>query len=71
MRAIEVQAVSVKSLSTSSTLRAKRCAVRIAWAEEHSRFTELSEVCAIRGLQAVRSKVQAQELSALSWGRWA
>ncbi len=41
--------------------------VRVAWAEDGSRFTELFEAYAIQVLQAVRSKVQAQWLTALSW----
>lgn len=41
--------------------------VRVAWAEDSSRFTELFEAFAIQVLQAVRSKVQAQGLTALSW----
>ena len=41
--------------------------VRVAWAEDGSRFTELFEAYAIQVLQAVRSKVQAQRLTALSW----
>ena len=41
--------------------------VRVAWAEEASRFTELFEAFAVQVLQAVRSKVQAQWLTALSW----
>lgn len=47
-----------------------RCGVKqvhVAWAEDRSRFTELFEAYAIRVLQAVRSKVQAQSLTALSW----
>lgn len=41
--------------------------VRVAWAQDRSRFTELFEVFAIQVLKAVRSKVQAQWLTALSW----
>ena len=41
--------------------------IRVAWAEDGSRFTELFEAFAIQVLQAVRSKVQAQWLTALSW----
>lgn len=41
--------------------------VRVAWAEDSSRFTELFEAFAIQVLKAVRSKVQAQGLTALSW----
>lgn len=41
--------------------------VRVAWAEDASRFTELFEAFAIQVLQAVRSKVQAQGLTSLSW----
>jgi len=41
--------------------------VRVAWAEDASRFTELFEAFAIQVLQAVRSKVQAQGLTELSW----
>ncbi len=41
--------------------------VRVAWAEDGSRFTELFEAFAIQVLKAVRSKVQAQWLTALSW----
>ncbi|MGH9608478.1 MAG: ISL3 family transposase [Bryobacteraceae bacterium] len=47
-----------------------RCGVkqmRVAWAEERSRFTELFEAYTICALQAARSKVQAQRLTALSW----
>ncbi len=41
--------------------------VRVAWAEDGSRFTELFEAFTIQVLKAVRSKVQAQWLTALSW----
>lgn len=41
--------------------------VRVAWAEDASRFTELFEAFAIQVLKAVRSKVQAQSLTELSW----
>ncbi len=41
--------------------------VRVAWAEDASRFTELFEAFGIQVLRAVRSKVQAQSLTALSW----
>lgn len=41
--------------------------VRVAWAEDGSRFTELFEAFAIQVLKAVRSKVQAQWLTSLSW----
>lgn len=41
--------------------------VRVAWAEDGSRFTELFEAFAIQVLKAVRSKVQAQWLTHLSW----
>jgi transposase len=41
--------------------------VRVAWAEDASRFTELFEAFAIQVLKAVRSKVQAQGLTELSW----
>jgi transposase len=41
--------------------------VRVAWAEDSSRFTELFEAFAVQVLKAVRSKVQAQSLTALSW----
>ena len=41
--------------------------VRVAWAEDQSRFTELFEAFAIQVLKAVRSKVQAQSLTDLSW----
>lgn len=41
--------------------------VRVAWAEDGSRFTELFEAFAIQVLKAVRSKVQATSLTALSW----
>jgi transposase len=41
--------------------------VRVAWAEDGSRFTELFEAFAIQVLKAVRSKVQAQWLTELSW----
>jgi hypothetical protein len=40
--------------------------VRVAWAEDGSRFTELFEAFAIQVLKAVRSKVQAQWLTELS-----
>jgi len=41
--------------------------VRVAWAEDASRFTELFEAFAIQVLKAVRSKVQAQWLTHLTW----
>ena len=41
--------------------------IRIPWAEDKSRYTALFEAYAIDVLQAVRSKVQAEELTALSW----
>lgn len=41
--------------------------VRVAWADDKSRYTALFEAYAIDVLQAVRSKVQAEELTALSW----
>ena len=41
--------------------------IRVAWAEDGSRFTELFEASAIQVLKAVRSKIQAQWLTALSW----
>lgn len=41
--------------------------VRVAWAEDGARFTELFEAFAVQVLNAVRSKVQAQWLTALSW----
>ena len=41
--------------------------IRVAWAEDHSRFTELFEAFTIQVLKACRSKVQAQWLTALSW----
>lgn len=41
--------------------------VRVAWAEDSSRFTELFEAFTIQVLKACRSKVQAQWLTALSW----
>jgi transposase len=41
--------------------------VRVAWAEDASRFTELFEAFAIQVLHAVRSKVQAEDLTGLSW----
>jgi len=41
--------------------------VRVPWAEDKSRFTALLEVFAINVLKAVRSKVQAAELTELSW----
>lgn len=41
--------------------------VRVAWAEDSSRFTELFEAFAVQVLKAVRSKVQAQGLTELSW----
>ncbi len=40
---------------------------QVAWACEHLRFTELFEAFAVQALKAVRSKVQAQRLTALSW----
>ena len=40
--------------------------VQVAWAEDASRFTELFEAFTIQVLKAVRSKVQAQWLTALS-----
>lgn len=48
----------------------RRCGVkqvRVAWAEDGSRFTELFEAYAIQVLQAVRSTVQVQCLMALPW----
>ena len=41
--------------------------VRVAWAEDKSRYTTLFEAYTIDVLMAVRSKVQAEELSGLSW----
>ena len=41
--------------------------VRVPWAEDKSRFTALLEAFAINVLKAVRSKVQAVELTELSW----
>jgi transposase len=41
--------------------------IRVAWAEDASRFTALFEAYALDVLKAVRSKVQAQWLTALSW----
>jgi transposase len=41
--------------------------VRVSWAEDKSRFTALFEAFVIDVLQAVRSKVQAEELTAVSW----
>lgn len=41
--------------------------VRVPWAEDKSRFTALLEAYAIDVLKAVRSKVQAVELTELSW----
>jgi len=41
--------------------------IRIPWAEDKSRFTALLEAYAINVLKAVRSKVQAVELTELSW----
>ena len=41
--------------------------VRVPWAEDKSRYTALFEAYAIDVLQAVRSKVQAEQLTALSW----
>jgi len=41
--------------------------IRVAWSEGGSCFTELFEVHVIQVLQAVRGKVQAQWLTALSW----
>ena len=47
-----------------------KCGVKqipVVWAEDGSRLPELFEAYAIQVLQAVRSKVQAQWLTALSW----
>lgn len=41
--------------------------VRVAWAEDKSRYTALFEAYTIDVLLAVRSKVQAEQLSGLSW----
>jgi len=41
--------------------------VRVAWAEDASRFAELFEAFTIQVLKAVRSKVQAQDRTDLSW----
>ena len=41
--------------------------VAVSWAEDASRFTELFEAFTIQVLKAVRSKVQAQCLTELSW----
>jgi len=41
--------------------------VRVAWAEDTSRFPEPFEAFAIQVLKAVRSKVQAQSLADLTW----
>lgn len=41
--------------------------VRVPWAEDKSRYTALFEAFTIDVLQAVRSKVQAEQLTALSW----
>jgi len=41
--------------------------IRVPWAEDKSRYTALFEAYIIDVLQAVRSKVQAEELTALSW----
>lgn len=41
--------------------------VRVAWAEDGSRFTELFEAFAIQVLQAVRSQGPGPGLTALSW----
>ena len=42
--------------------------IPVVWAEDESCFTELFEAYAIQVLQAVQSPVQAQWLTALSWG---
>jgi len=41
--------------------------IGVPWAEDKSRYTALFEAYAIDVLQAVRSKVQAEELTKLSW----
>lgn len=41
--------------------------IGVHWAEDKSRYTALFEAYAIDVLQAVRSKVQAEQLTALSW----
>lgn len=41
--------------------------IGVSWAEDKSRYTALFEAYAIDVLQAVRSKVQAEQLTALSW----
>ena len=61
-----------KTFITADVPRANcpKCGVKqvyVAWAEDASRFTELFEAFTIQVLQAVRSKVQAKWLTALSW----
>jgi transposase len=41
--------------------------IRVAWAEDQSRFTAMFEAFTIDVLQCVRSKVQAERLTGLSW----
>lgn len=41
--------------------------IRVPWTEDKSRYTALFEAFAIDVLQAVRSKVQAEQLTGLSW----
>lgn len=41
--------------------------IRVPWAEEQSRFTAMFEAFTIDVLQSVRSKVQAERLTAISW----
>lgn len=41
--------------------------IRVSWAEDKSRFTAMFEAYAIDVLQAVRSKVQAVDLTEISW----
>lgn len=41
--------------------------VRVSWAEDQSRFTAMFEAFTLDVLQAVRSKVQAEKLTGLSW----
>ncbi len=41
--------------------------IRVSWAEDQSRFTALFEAFTIDVLMAVRSKVQAEQLTGISW----
>lgn len=61
-----------KTFITSDVPRAN-CAdhgikqIRVSWAEDQSRFTAMFEAFTIDVLSAVRSKVQAEKLTGLSW----